>query len=39
MGFRGSRVQITPSRLSEEQALQRLRLWGFFLVLFGPCHR
>src|SRR6266576_3745149 len=30
MGFRGSRVQIPPSRLSEEQALQRLSLWGFF---------
>jgi hypothetical protein len=36
MGFRGSRVQIPPSRLSEDQALQRLSLWGFF---FGcaPC--
>src|SRR6266568_2475370 len=30
MGFRGSRVQIPPSRLSEDQALQRLSLWGFF---------
>src|SRR5205809_6497563 len=29
MGFRGSRVQIPPSRLSEDQALQRLSLWGF----------
>ena len=29
MGFRGSRVQIPPSRLREEQALQRLLLWGF----------
>src|SRR5947199_2948563 len=33
MGFRGSRVQIPPSRLSEDQALQRLSLWGFFFVL------
>src|SRR5712691_4766374 len=33
MGFRGSRVQIPPSRLSEDQALQRLLLWGFFFVL------
>src|SRR5213593_3043232 len=32
MGFRGSRVQIPPSRLSEDQALQRLSLWGFFFV-------
>src|SRR2546426_2614959 len=32
MGFRGSRVQIPPSRLSEDQALQPLRLWGFFFV-------
>ena len=32
MGFRGSRVQIPPSRLSEDQALQRLLLWGFFFV-------
>src|SRR2546427_4004791 len=31
MGFRGSRVQIPPSRLSEEQALQRVLLWGFCL--------
>src|SRR2546427_9458452 len=30
MGFRGSRVQIPPSRLVEDQALQRLSLWGFF---------
>src|SRR6266550_889722 len=30
MGFRGSRVQIPPSRLSEDQALQRVSLWGFF---------
>src|SRR5436309_14087729 len=30
MGFRGSRVQIPPSRLSEDQALQRLSPWGFF---------
>src|SRR5213594_3085288 len=29
MGFRVSRVQIPPSRLSEDQALQRLSLWGF----------
>jgi hypothetical protein len=32
MGFRGSRVQIPPSRLIEDQALQRLLLWGFFFV-------
>src|SRR6266705_7117131 len=32
MGFRGSRVQIPPSRLSEDQALQRVLLWGFFFV-------
>src|SRR2546430_13036035 len=32
MGFRGSRVQIPPSRLSEDQALQRLSLWGFFVA-------
>src|SRR5256714_14458464 len=32
MGFRGWRVQIPPSRLSEDQALQRLSLWGFFFV-------
>src|SRR6266545_6752147 len=32
MGFRGSRVQIPPSRLSEDQALQRLLLYGFFFV-------
>src|SRR6266571_2840037 len=29
LGFRVSRVQIPPSRLSEDQALQRLSLWGF----------
>src|SRR5437879_1651283 len=34
MGFRGSRVQIPPSRLGEESALQRVPLWGFFFV--GP---
>src|SRR2546423_429232 len=33
MGFRGSRVQIPPSRLSEDQALLRRPLWGFFFVL------
>src|SRR2546430_13596953 len=33
MGFRGSRVKIPPSRLSEDQALQRLLLWGFFFAL------
>src|SRR6267378_8648022 len=33
MGFRGSRVQIPPSRLSEDQAPQRLSLWGFFDVV------
>jgi len=33
MGFRGSRVQIPPSRLSEDQALQRFPLWGFFFAL------
>ena len=33
MGFRASRVQIPTSRLSEEQALQPLRLWGFFFVV------
>src|SRR2546427_8243406 len=32
MGFRGSRVQIPPSRLGEEQASHRVRVWGFFLV-------
>src|SRR5690242_13342682 len=32
MGFRGSRVQIPPSRLIEDQALRRLLLWGFFFV-------
>src|SRR6266853_1036090 len=36
MGFRGSRVQIPPSRLSEDQALQRLSLWGFFFDC-TPC--
>src|SRR5438093_3539424 len=36
MGFRGSRVQIPPSRLSEDQALQPLRLWGFFFDC-TPC--
>src|SRR5713101_9973731 len=36
MGFRGSRVQIPPSRLSEDQALQRLPLWGFFFAC-PPC--
>src|SRR6266571_3353944 len=36
MGFRGSRVQIPPSRLSEDQALQRLWLWGFFFAC-TPC--
>src|SRR6266704_2287471 len=36
MGFRGSRVQIPPSRLSEDQALQRLSLWGFFFAC-TPC--
>src|SRR5881396_4121323 len=36
MGFRGSRVQIPPSRLSEDQALQRLSLWGFFCAC-TPC--
>ena len=36
MGFRGSRVQIPPSRLSEDQALQRLLLWGFFFDC-TPC--
>src|SRR3989442_4618788 len=36
LGFRGSRVQIPPSRLSEEQALQRLSLWGFFFAC-APC--
>jgi len=30
MGFRGSRVQIPPSRLGEEQASLRLPRWGFF---------
>jgi len=33
MGFRGSRVQIPPSRLVKESALQRLPLWGFFFAL------
>src|SRR6266568_7966898 len=33
MGFRGSRVQIPPSRLVEEQASHRLLVWGFFLPL------
>src|SRR2546430_3870236 len=32
MGFRGSRVQIPPSRLIKELALQRLPLWGFFFI-------
>jgi hypothetical protein len=32
MGFRGSRVQIPPSRLSEDLALQQLPLWGFFFT-------
>ena len=32
MGSRGSRVQIPPSRLSGDQALQRLLLWGFFFA-------
>lgn len=32
MGFRRSRVRIPPSRLLEDEALQRLSLWGFFLV-------
>src|SRR6266540_7558820 len=32
MGFRGSRVQIPPSRLSEEQASLRLPRWGFFFA-------
>src|SRR5713226_5649584 len=36
MGFRGSRVQIPPSRLSEDQALQRLSRWGFFFDC-TPC--
>jgi hypothetical protein len=33
MGFRGSRVQIPPSRLVKESALQRLPLWGYFFAL------
>src|SRR5688572_5518587 len=33
MGFRGSRVQIPPSRLVKESALQRVPLWGFFFAL------
>src|SRR6266566_2069071 len=37
MGFRGSRVQIPPSRLSEDQALQRLSLWGFFFACTACC--
>src|SRR6266446_3270408 len=36
MGFRGSRFQIPPSRLSEDQALQRLSRWGFFFDC-TPC--
>src|SRR5207302_1851788 len=32
MGFRGSRVQIPPSRLSEDQASHRVLMWGFFFV-------
>src|SRR5258705_2813580 len=36
MGFRGSRIQIPPSRLSEDQALQRLSLWGCFFAC-TPC--
>src|SRR5579859_2642420 len=32
MGFRGSRVQIPPSRLGKDQALQRVSLWSFFFV-------
>ena len=35
MGLRGSRVQIPPSRVSVDQALQRLWLWGFFFVAPG----
>src|SRR5438093_12799411 len=35
MGFRGSRVQIPPSRLAEGQALQRLSLQGFFFACRG----
>src|SRR5439155_11797787 len=30
--FRGSRVQIPPSRLGDDQASLRLPRWGFFLV-------
>src|SRR5262245_8176797 len=36
MGFRGSRVQIPPSRLVEEQASHRLRMRGFFFG-WAPC--
>jgi hypothetical protein len=41
MGFRGSRVQIPPSRLVQDQALQRLSsrgdvLHGITLALGGP---
>src|SRR6266702_294682 len=32
MGFRGSRVQIPPSRLVEEQASHWVAVWGFFFV-------
>ena len=36
MGFRGSRVQIPPSRLEQANARQPVRLSGIRLLRLGP---
>ncbi len=38
MGFRGSRVQIPPSRLSEDEASRCVAVWGFFLHYYDPLY-
>src|SRR3989442_15063681 len=37
-GFRGSRVQIPPSRLREEQASHCVAVWGFFPHYHDPLY-